>query len=292
MYQKKEKNFPRKMSPRLSQLNVAIAHRSYFRQNNLWILKLVTYTKIEYHYSTLGANWQLFRWEWIAKCSYSILSTQNIKFYWFVMKIKTFLLPIWWYNRGLFPLGNKYFGVFVLNGLKPCHKSHVRQFLQNGVGSGYLVRQWVTGSIWQLRGFTWRCGRGQSVLIERVVTLGSKVTQKSSTLSSITKEFQKIVPICLYMVCTHWSSHVRRSYRKLGVFAVQKTRKLGMCCIKCNTFERLGEAIMTSTMIPLYTHIKLRGYAFRCAKYGDILRTSCIPMRRVCVPNNGSLLMS
>ena len=68
--------------------------------------------------SILGANWQLFRLERIAKCSYFILSTQNIKFYWFVMKIKTFLLPIWWYNRGLFPLGNKYFGVFVLNGLK------------------------------------------------------------------------------------------------------------------------------------------------------------------------------
>ena len=33
------------------------------------------------------------------------------------MKIKTFLLPIWWYNRGLFPLGNKYRGVFILNGL-------------------------------------------------------------------------------------------------------------------------------------------------------------------------------
>ena len=66
----------------------------------------------------LGANWQLFRWERLANCSYSILSTQNIKFYWFVMKIKKFnMLPIWWYNRGLFPLGNKYFGVFILNGL-------------------------------------------------------------------------------------------------------------------------------------------------------------------------------
>ena len=64
----------------------------------------------------LGANWQLFKLERIAKCSYFILSTQNIKFYWFVMKIKRFLLPIWWYNRGSFPLGNKYFGVFVLNG--------------------------------------------------------------------------------------------------------------------------------------------------------------------------------
>ena len=60
----------------------------------------------------LGANWQLFRLESIAKCSYFILSTQIIKFYWF----KKFLLPIWWYNRGSFPLGNKYFGVFVLNG--------------------------------------------------------------------------------------------------------------------------------------------------------------------------------
>ena len=65
----------------------------------------------------LVANWHLFRLERIAKCSYFILSPQNIKFYWFVMKIKKFLLPIWWYNRGLFPLGNKYFGVVVLNGL-------------------------------------------------------------------------------------------------------------------------------------------------------------------------------
>ena len=58
----------------------------------------------------LGANWLLFRLEIIAKCSYVILSTQNIKFYWFVtLKIKIFLLPIWWCNRGSFPLGNKYF---------------------------------------------------------------------------------------------------------------------------------------------------------------------------------------
>ena len=58
----------------------------------------------------LGANWQLFSLEKIAKCSYLILSTQNIKFYLFVMKIKNFLLTIWWCNRGLFPVGNKYFG--------------------------------------------------------------------------------------------------------------------------------------------------------------------------------------
>ena len=38
------------MSPHLSQLNVAMAHRNYFRQTNLWILKLATYTKIEDHY--------------------------------------------------------------------------------------------------------------------------------------------------------------------------------------------------------------------------------------------------
>ena len=59
----------------------------------------------------LGANWQLLRLERIAKCSYSSLSTQNIKFYWFVMKIKKFLLPIWWYNRGLFLLGINIWGL-------------------------------------------------------------------------------------------------------------------------------------------------------------------------------------
>ena len=52
MYQKKEKNILQKMSPHLSQLNVAMAYtcRNYFRQNNLRILKLATYTKIEDHY--------------------------------------------------------------------------------------------------------------------------------------------------------------------------------------------------------------------------------------------------
>ena len=50
MYQKKETIFLQKMSPRLSQLNVAMAHRNYFRQHNLRILKLATYTKIEDHY--------------------------------------------------------------------------------------------------------------------------------------------------------------------------------------------------------------------------------------------------
>ena len=51
MYQKKEKTFLQKMSLHLSQLNATLAHRNYFRQNNLRILKLATYTKIEDHYS-------------------------------------------------------------------------------------------------------------------------------------------------------------------------------------------------------------------------------------------------
>ena len=46
----------------------------------------------------LGACWQLFRWKRIAKCLYFILFTQNIKFNWFVMEIKKFMLPIWWYG--------------------------------------------------------------------------------------------------------------------------------------------------------------------------------------------------
>ena len=56
MYQKEEQNILQKMSPRLSQLNVVMAHGIYFRQNNLWMLKLATYdTKIEDHYS----EWKL-----------------------------------------------------------------------------------------------------------------------------------------------------------------------------------------------------------------------------------------
>ena len=50
MYQKKEKIMLQKMSPHLSQLNVVMAHRNYVRRNNLRILKLATYTKIEDHY--------------------------------------------------------------------------------------------------------------------------------------------------------------------------------------------------------------------------------------------------
>ena len=51
MYQKKEKKFLQKMSLHLSQLNVVMAHRNYFRRKNLQIIKLATYTKIEDHYS-------------------------------------------------------------------------------------------------------------------------------------------------------------------------------------------------------------------------------------------------
>ena len=78
MYQKKEKNILQKMSPHLSQLNVAMAHRNYFRRNNLGILKLATYTKIEDHY--FRCKLAIFRLKRIAKCSYFILST-HIKFY-------------------------------------------------------------------------------------------------------------------------------------------------------------------------------------------------------------------
>ena len=81
MYQKKETNFlQKKMSPHLSELNVAMAHRNYFRRNNA--CKSSNWQHIQRLKITIpGANWQLFRLERIAKCSYFILSTQNIKFY-------------------------------------------------------------------------------------------------------------------------------------------------------------------------------------------------------------------
>ena len=111
---RKRKIYWKKISPHLSQLNVAMVHRNYFRQNILRILNWQHIQRLKI--TILGANRQLFRPERIAKCSYFILSTQNINFHWIVMKIKTFLLPIGWYNRDWFPLRNKYV-VFVLNGL-------------------------------------------------------------------------------------------------------------------------------------------------------------------------------
>ena len=55
------------MNTHLSQLNVVMAHRNYFRQNNLRILKLATYPKIEDHNSRckfttfqIGKDCQMF----------------------------------------------------------------------------------------------------------------------------------------------------------------------------------------------------------------------------------------
>ena len=72
MYQKIEKNILQIMSPHLSQLNVAMAHTNYFRQNDLgessnW--QHIQRLKITIF---LGANWQLYPLERIAKCSYYI----------------------------------------------------------------------------------------------------------------------------------------------------------------------------------------------------------------------------
>ena len=118
-----------------------MAHRNYFRQNNLWILKLATYTKIEDHYFrcklatfSIGKDCHMFIF---------ILSTQNIKFYWSVIKIKKLLLPIWWYNRGLFPLGNKYFGVFVLNGLIMIHFIDVPKMILSEVWGFHFLRTYA-----------------------------------------------------------------------------------------------------------------------------------------------------
>ena len=76
MYQKKEKNILQKMSPQ-SQLNVAMAHRNYFRRKqsvNPQIGNIIQRLKI----IILGANWQLFRLERIAKCSYFVYTKHQV----------------------------------------------------------------------------------------------------------------------------------------------------------------------------------------------------------------------
>ena len=119
MYQKKE-NFLQKNEPSSCHIYMLML-RWLIHVGIIWgeiICKSSNWQHIQRLITILGANWQLFRLERIAYIyvhEYFILSTQNITFYWFVMKKKC-LLPIWWYNRGLFPLGNKCFWVFVLNG--------------------------------------------------------------------------------------------------------------------------------------------------------------------------------
>ena len=56
------------------------------------------------------------------------------------MKIKKFLLPIWWYNRDLFPRSNKCNVVFVLNGLRPA--SSIIFFAENQQGVNAV--QWCS----------------------------------------------------------------------------------------------------------------------------------------------------
>ena len=69
------------MSPHLSQLNVAIwligiiLGEIICESSNWQDIQRLKITILDY------ANWQLFRLERIAKCSYFILSTQNITFY-------------------------------------------------------------------------------------------------------------------------------------------------------------------------------------------------------------------
>ena len=79
------------------------------------------------------------------------------------------------------------------------------------------------------------------------------------------KSSKKIVPIRLYMVCKYWSSRVRRSYRKLSVFAVQKTRKLGMW--RSNVIHLRGYYDINNDSIVVYAH-KVTRVRIKCAKYG------------------------
>ena len=66
MFQMKKENFLQNMSPHLSQLNVAMTHRIILGEI---ICKSSNWQHIQrLKITILGANWQLFRLERIAKC--------------------------------------------------------------------------------------------------------------------------------------------------------------------------------------------------------------------------------
>ena len=98
----------------LSQLNVAMAHRSYFRRNNLRIIKSTTYIQ-RLKITILGANWQLFRLERIAKFSFNFVYAKHQVLLIYNENNEICVANL--IQHRLFPLGNKYLGVFVLNGL-------------------------------------------------------------------------------------------------------------------------------------------------------------------------------
>ena len=86
-----------------------MAHRNNFRRNNLQISNWQHIQRLKI--TILGANWQLFRLERIAKWSTQIIQVLLICSENTEISVANLMI-------GLFPLGNKYFGVFALNGLK------------------------------------------------------------------------------------------------------------------------------------------------------------------------------
>ena len=75
-----EENFFQKISPHCHSYNVAMAHIGIVLGEIICKSPNWQHTQ-RLKISILGANWQLSRLERIAKYSYSILSTQNIRFY-------------------------------------------------------------------------------------------------------------------------------------------------------------------------------------------------------------------
>ena len=72
----------------------------------------------------------------------------HIKFYWFVMKIKKFMLPIWWYNRGWFPLGNKYLGSsFWIGWIQHTRFPDIQYFIQQTLSSSSIINEKLAQAI-------------------------------------------------------------------------------------------------------------------------------------------------
>ena len=90
---KEREKFLHKISPHLSQLNVVMAHRNYFTQNNLQIFKSATYK-----------CWRSLFWvqignflDWKGRPNVHILFfLHKTLSFTDLMKIKKDVLPIWW----------------------------------------------------------------------------------------------------------------------------------------------------------------------------------------------------
>ena len=124
-----------------------MAHRNYFRRNDLQILELATCIQ-RLKITSLGANCQLFRLERISQMFIFCFVYTKHQVLLICNENNEICVANLMIKQRFFPLKNKYFGVFVLNGLRVCNVSCLQIKLMEGLMLMLLVLQ-VCRLLWR-----------------------------------------------------------------------------------------------------------------------------------------------